>query len=595
MFKTVYFLLNTYSMKEFKFPYVRIFAWLILIVGGAEYAIMLIFDDLHIASTIPAPLEAMLDALLLILIASPLIHLTIIQPLSQKNASHQQQIDSLMHALDGASDSIMVTDHLGDVLYVNQAFSNITGYDKHEMIGKNPRILQSGRQNKLFYQAMWSTIQTHGEWKGRLWNRRKNGTEYLETLHIRAVNIPSSDMPYYIGISCDITVEEEHKERLAEAQKMAGIGTLVGGIAHHFNNLLAGIVGTSYLAQNKQNPEKTNERLKRIESISFDASELIKSLLVVANQQHSKKKNVNIVPTLKQVIDTVKFGWDDDVTLTSSISDEELMLYCDISEMQQVMLNLLSNAHDALPEDGERSIHVDVQSIDWEDCPCEHKSEACSTNVLHIAVKDSGQGIAEDVLLHIFEPFFTTKEVGKGTGLGLSTAFSTIQSLGGKISAHNLKPQGCCFEICLPLTASDEMKPDKPPLKKACRKATLMIVDDETTIRNTLKQILESLGYTIVLASQGQEALDRMQDKPVDLLITDIVMPILDGVALTATIRKTKPELPVIFITSYEQKYEQINEDSCTSFMSKPFDIHILSQKIDGMLNPSDEGNNTPV
>jgi len=573
-------------MPKSKFPYVRIFTLLILIIGGCEYAIMILFDSYNISHHIPAAAEAFLDAISLIITSSPLIYFSIIRPLSQKNTADQQKIKSLMLALDGASDSIMVTDNLDNMFYVNQAFTQITGYETQEVIGKNPRMLQSGRQSKAFYQTMWAAIETTGEWRGELWNRHKDGREYLESLHIKSVNIPDSDHHYYVGITSDITAEKEHKKRLAESQKMASIGTLVGGIAHHFNNLLSGIIGNAYLAQNKQNPSKTNKRLEIIEKVSFDASKMIKSLLIFAGQHHAKKENVAIVPVLQHVIQTLKFGSPDDVIFTTHYPESHPILYCDPSEIQQVMLNLLSNALDALPEQGERSIQVDIQQVHWEDCQGSQACDGCSTDVLKISVKDSGHGISDDILPHIFDPFFTTKEVGQGTGLGLSTSFASVQSLGGVLNTHNLEPQGCCFEICLPLAIEQKKaSPKKPILKQASQGATILIVDDELIIRNTLRQIVESLGYKALLASEGQEALDVMKHTSVDLVISDIVMPILDGASSVKIMRKTQPQLPVIFITSYEQKYEEIPEDTYTQCISKPFDINILSQEIHALLN----------
>jgi len=575
-------------MPKSKFPYIRIFTLLILIIGGCEYAIMILFDSFNISHHIPAAAEAFLDAISLIITSSPLIYFSIIRPLSKQRAVDQHELKSLMMAMDGASDSIMVTNHLGDVFYVNQAFTNITGYHQRDVIGKNPRMLQSGKQNKAFYQAMWATIETTGEWEGELWTRRKDGSEYLESLHIKTVQADGSDESYYVGITCDITEKRDRQERLAHNEKMATVGTLVGGIAHHFNNLLSAIVGNAYLAQDKKNTVKTNERLQLIERISFDASEMVKSLLIFAGNHHPKKKNTAIISVLQNIIKTIKLGLDDSVQFTVHLPDNELIIYCDTIEIQQVMLNLISNAHDALPEQGERSIDVDIQQVDWDTCSQRPECDGCSAHMLKISVKDSGSGISDDVLPHIFDPFFTTKEVGKGTGLGLSTTFASVQSHGGKLTTYNLKPQGCCFEVCLPLALQSELvrkESNTIGLKNAQQNATILIVDDELIIRNTLRQIVESLGYTTLLASEGQEALDVMKNTSVDLLISDIVMPILDGVSSVKIMRKTQPQLPVIFITSYEQKYEEIPEDTYTRCISKPFDINTLSQENHDILN----------
>jgi len=568
-------------MPEFKLLYMNMFMRLILIVGACEYAIMLLFDVLQISSTFPASVEAFLDAFCLILISSPLIYILIIRPLFQKSKASQRKIDMLFAALDGASNCIMISNSDADVIYVNQAFTTITGYDAQDILGKNPRILQSDKQDQQFYKMMWHSIHTVGEWQGELSNRRKDGSEYLESLHIKAVHTKYANEPYYIGIITDITLKKQHETLLAHTEKMASIGTLVGGIAHNFNNLLSGIIGNAYLAHDEKNPSKTNERLRLIERISFDASEMVKSLLVFARNHDPKKKNIAITPVLKHAIQTAKFGLPDDIIFTANLPDGEPMLYCDSVEIQQMILNLISNAHDALPEQGERSIRINVRQAHCEPCHDRQQCNNCSAHVLKISVQDSGSGISDDILPHIFDPFFSTKEVGMGTGLGLSTTFSTIQAHGGSLHTHNLEPQGCSFEVCLPLSFTENPSiSEVNHVQTAKNNATILIVDDEPMVRNTLQQVMGSLGYKTLLANQGQEAIDIMQQKHVDLVITDVVMPVLDGVSSVAIMRQIQPKLPVIFITGYEQKYDKIIQNIHTQRIAKPFDIKILSQEV---------------
>ncbi|MDQ6952240.1 MAG: response regulator [Mariprofundaceae bacterium] len=509
----------------------------------------------------------------------------IIRPLLQKSKASQRKIDILLAALDGASNCIMISNSDADVIYVNQAFTTITGYDAQDILGKNPRMLQSDKQDQQFYKMMWHTIHTVGEWQGELWNRRKDGSEYLESLHIKTVHTKYAAKPYYIGIITDITLKKQHETLLAHAEKMASIGTLVGGIAHNFNNLLSSIIGNAYLAQDETNPSKTNERLQLIERISFDASEMVKSLLVFARNHDPKKKNIAITPVLKHAIQTAKFRLPDDIIFTVNLPDGEPMLYCDAVEIQQVMLNLISNARDALPEQGERSIRINVRQTHSEPCHGRQQCNNCSAHALKISVQDSGSGISDDVLPHIFDPFFSTKEVGMGTGLGLSTTFSTIQAHGGSLHTHNLEPQGCSFEVCLPLSFTESQDVSEVNhVQTAKKNATILIVDDEPMVRNTLQQVMGSLGYKTLLANQGQEAINIMQQKHVDLVISDVVMPVLDGVSAVAIMRQSQPKLPVIFITGYEQKFDEIIQNAHTQRIAKPFDIKILSQEVHVLL-----------
>ncbi|MDQ6995259.1 MAG: response regulator, partial [Mariprofundaceae bacterium] len=416
---------------------------------------------------------------------------------------------------------------------------------------------------------------------------RKDGSEYLETLHIKKIHVNHCEKPYYIGIITDITLKKEHEASLAHTEKMTSIATLVGGIAHNFNNLLSGIIGNAYLAQDERNPMKTNERLQLIERISFDASDMVKSLLIFARNHAPKKKNIAIIPLLKQVIETAKLNLPDDVELSVKLPDEPLMLYCDTAEIQQAMLHLISNASDALPEQGKRAIRIQVQISDWQECCNQQKYGSCSAHVLKITIQDTGCGISEENLPHIFDPFFSTKEVGKGTGLGLSTTFSTVQAHGGSIHVHNIEPVGCSFDICFPLTLSSKPHPisELSSIKSATSTTTILIVDDEMMVRNTLQQILESLGYQTICASQGQEAIDIAKQHHIDLVISDIVMPIINGISSVNIMRQNQPKLPAIFITGYDHQYDQAPEDKQTLRISKPFDIRVLSQKIADLLS----------
>ncbi|MDQ7002130.1 MAG: response regulator, partial [Ghiorsea sp.] len=191
-------------------------------------------------------------------------------------------------------------------------------------------------------------------------------------------------------------------------------------------------------------------------------------------------------------------------------------------------------------------------------------------------------------LPHIFDPFFSTKEVGKGTGLGLSTTFSTVQAHGGRIHIHNLEPVGCSVEICFPLafsTSSSTSSDTLITIQPASKHVTLLIVDDDVMVRNTLQQILESLGYKTMSASQGQEAINITKSCPIHLVITDVMMPVLDGISSVSIMRQSQPKLPVIFITGYDHKYDLIPADEQTRRIAKPFDIKELSQEVATLLS----------
>ncbi len=549
---------------------------------------MMFFALLHLDRILHPSILALLDAFCLILTAALPVHFWIIQPLIRMEQSQKHKQNILLNALDQASDCMMICNHQGNVEYVNRAFTQISGYEPKDMLGKNPRILQSGRHNKSFYHAMWQTIDATGSWRGEVWNRHQQGYEYLETLHIKKIQDEIQGQSYYVAIIADITQEQSKKEKLEETKRLAAIGTLVGGIAHNFNNLLSGIIGNAYLAQHHDNPPDTNKRLKLIERISFDASEMVKSLLIFARNHEPKKKNIAIIPMLHHAIQTAKLGLEDDIILHVSLPEESLMLYCDAVEIQQAILSLISNAHDALTQQGKRTIHITVRKEHWNPSNQEQQHAPCSAWMLQIIIEDSGCGISDDVLPHIFEPFYTTKEVGKGTGLGLSTTFSIVQAHGGAIHVESTPNQGTRFKLCFPLSMSQqEAEQQNGKAIKATEAAHILIVDDELLVQNTLKQILESLGYSTGTASHGQEAIEYVQQakSSVDLIISDVVMPVLDGISAVQIIREERPNMPAIFITGYDERLDDITPDEQTLCLNKPFDIHKLSQNIHQLLH----------
>jgi len=549
---------------------------------------MMLFDYFHLDNSLHPSIIALLDAFCLILTAALPVYIWIIRPLIQNDLSQKHKRDMLLNALDQACDCVMVCNHRGNIEYVNRAFTHISGYTSEDVLGKNPRILQSGRHNKAFYRTMWNTLNATGSWKGEVWNRHREGHEYLETLHIRKIQDDIQGTPYYVAITADITQEKSKEEKLEETKRLAAIGTLVGGIAHNFNNLLSGVIGNAYLAQHDDNSPDTNKRLKLIERIAFDASEMVKSLLIFARNHEPKKKNIAIIPMLQHAIQTAKLSLPDDVTLHVHMPEESLMLYCDAVEIQQLILNLISNARDALPEQGERTIRLTVRKEHWSTCIQKKQQAPCSTWMLQIIIEDSGCGISDDVLPHIFEPFYTTKEVGKGTGLGLSTTFSTVQAHGGCIQVESTPHQGTRFELCFPLSL-EQPTPQKKntSTRKASTAAHILIVDDDPLVQNTLKQVLESLGYNTGSAHQGQEAIIYTQQaKPsVDLIISDVAMPVLDGISAIQIIRQERPNMPVIFISGYDERLENITPDEHTLCLNKPFDIHKLSQTVHQLLH----------
>jgi len=265
--------------------------------------------------------------------------------------------------------------------------------------------------------------------------------------------------------------------------------------------------------------------------------------------------------------------------------------HCDPIEIQQVIINLINNARDALEGSQSKIISITIDKKSLAECPNNETCEICSANVAHIIVKDTGSGINKTDLLNIFDPFFTTKEVGKGTGLGLSMSKGAIESHGGVFNVSSEVGIGTKFEICLPLTAAPLNEgTENIDTIQATNNETILVIEDEKIISATLSQLLTSLGYKVIIAKNGELGVRKFLDNinRVSLVISDVVMPVMDGHTAIAEIRNAKPLLPVIFITGYDS-IKQLTHDKLTTTVTKPFKIAELSHLIHDYLRKSEK------
>jgi len=411
-----------------------------------------------------------------------------------------------------------------------------------------------------------------------------------EALHIKTIRKDDGKVNCFVCIFSDATEMKEHELKARQSQKMEAIGVLVGGVAHNFNNQLAGILGSIYLAEKCSNDAKITKHLHTIKSCATDAASIVKQLLTFARESHLDKKNVSAVVLLEQAVKTARLGIPAHIQLTTDFTHENLMLYCDAVEVQQVVINLINNARDAVENAELKNILVSVHAKAWEGCSRNKTCSVCCTEVAHIVIEDTGEGISEHDLEYIFDPFFTTKDDGKGTSLGLSTAKAMIEEHGGVINASSSEGQGTKFEICLPLTNIPQQKePTKLAVIVSKTHGKILVVDDDDIVRTTLEQALLSLGYAVITAIDGKHGVKvfREHRNEIILVITDIVMPIMDGHQAVDEMRKIKPEIPVMFITGYDNTSftKTTSNVERIATLSKPFSIEALSHTVHDMLD----------
>ena len=380
------------------------------------------------------------------------------------------------------------------------------------------------------------------------------------------------------------TQRKRLEDQLRHAQKMESIGTLAGGVAHDFNNLLTAIIGNAQLAIAHVQPQDAlHERLIEIENSARRAAELTRQLLIFSRRERLEPKPINLNDTIRQFTKMLCRIIGEDIELRFQPSAELSTVFADPGQMEQVLMNLVCNARDAMPGGGELTIETNNIVVD----EVHVRAHPCANRGTHvqISVTDTGAGMDADTQQHIFEPFFTTKEVGKGTGLGLALVYGIINQHEGVIEVSSEVGRGTTFKICLPAQAEvvkDAVQESQPILRGGAE--TILVAEDEESLQRLLKGMLTGLGYKVILTRDGEKAVEAYSSNhnQIDLVILDMVMPRMGGREAYEHIRTLRNDVPVIFMTGYSAEIAQTRSviETGAVFIQKPYGIAALSHKV---------------
>lgn len=388
----------------------------------------------------------------------------------------------------------------------------------------------------------------------------------------------------------DVTERNRMEKELRQKQKLESLGQLTGGIAHDFNNMLAGILGASELLtlQLGDKPSAMKQVLL-IKNATERTSELIRKLLSFSRKVEVSFSQVDLHEIIHDAVAIFKSSSDKRITVTMKLEAKQQMILGDASQLQNGLLNMFINARDAMSGGGDLDIFTkDINST--RDCSF-RKNRSCRCKdqpYIQIGIQDTGSGISDEIKAHIFEPFYTTKEVGKGTGLGLAAVYGMVHEHSGTIAMNSSTDEGTLFTLCLPsITGSADRKQQKETAI-AGTSATILLVDDEEIVRQTCTLLLEQLGFSVISANDGADGVSKYYENidQIDLVIMDMIMPVMNGREAFEQLIKINPKVKVIFSSGFAGNLDlkALQEKGVAAFIMKPFTQLQLSKTINEVL-----------
>jgi len=500
---------------------------------------------------------------------------------------------------ENANDMIFTLDLLGNFTSINRAAYASFGYRVEELLGKG---LQDVLTPESFEYAM-TTLQRALAEKSDLmgiqpWEfegLKKDGTKVLLEVRARLI-LEDGNVMGVQAIARDITERkqsEEEKvflqEQLRQSQKMEAIGRLAGGIAHDFNNLLTIIGGysaLSFLELKEEDPLKGN--IRAVQKATERAANLTRQLLAFSRRQPMEMKVLDLNATLRDMDKMLRRVIGEDIKLVTHLAEDLGRTKTDPGQIEQVIMNLVVNARDAMPEGGR--LTIETANVELDEAYVRGHVGVKPGRYLMLSVSDTGAGMSQEVKERVFEPFFTTKETGKGTGLGLSTVYGIVKQSGGNIWVYGEPGKGTAFKIYLP-RVDEPTEVFKEKLVKDLPRGseTVLLVEDEEEVRKLAAQILQRQGYKVLEAPQGGDALliCEQHQTPVHLMLTDVVMPGMSGHQLAKRLKSLQPEMKVLYMSGYTDNtivqhgvlVEGVN------YISKPFTVDALARKVREVLD----------
>ena len=492
--------------------------------------------------------------------------------------------------INKTQDAILVCDLNHRIILWNKGAERIYGWKSEQVLGGEISQVINENGNSIIEKALES-LKQQDEWQGEAVQFTKDGKKIIVVSRWTLVRNEQNQPDYFLVINTDVTNLKHAEEQLFRTQRMESIGTLAGGIAHDLNNVLSPILMSVEMLQDGEVAVKNGEPwLSIIRENTKRGANLIKQVLTFARGGiEGERINVQIHHLIKDLIQVLNETLPKTIGIKFNLPADLAVISADPTQIQQVMMNLVVNAGDAMPDGG--TLTLTAQNILLDKHFAQTNLEASAGKYVLLTVEDTGTGISAEIIERIYDPFFTTKKIGKGTGLGLSTSLSIIKSHGGFVNVESNINQGTKFSVYLPANETENtVKADvknKPFLSG--NGEFILVVDDDKSIRQTVTAMLEKYNYQVLTASDGVDALAiyAQNTEKISVVLTDMAMPIMDGKTTIRALRKLNPDLKIIAASGLT--LEQSPEINANTFLNKPFKAETLLNTIANLLSDKNQ------
>lgn len=507
-----------------------------------------------------------------------------------RRAQAEEKVQFQATLLAAVGEAVVATDAEGRIVYWNHSAERLYGWKAEDVTGRDLIELTSPQQARAAALEIFDELEQGQRWSGEFELRRKDGSTFPAYVTDNPIMDDTGEFLGIVGIARDLTDRKEIEAQLRQAQKLEAVGRLAGGIAHDFNNMLTAIRGnTQLLEQDVVGDEMLLESVREIDGAARRAASLTRQLLAFSRQQRLRPSVLSVreaIGAMRPMLDRL-LGERVELRVTSGA--DLARVRADKGQLNQVIMNLVINAGEAMPEGGE--IHIELENAELVSARGGHPAEVPEGRYVVMSVHDSGPGVDEEIIANIFEPFFTTKE--DGSGLGLSTVYGIIRQSGGHIQLANRPDGGATFSVYLSrveescLEDTEETAAVEPARAPSAR--TILVCEDAPPVRRMARRALSRQGYRVLESSNAEEALELLEngDQKIDLVLSDVIMPGMGGLALAAELRERFPEVKLLLMSGYPSRDSLQGDEGELDgpFLSKPFSFGELCAKISELLD----------